>query len=465
MYHINKLGGTAVGNYKYYKNIYNIAQSQLKYKKPIFVVSAINPINKDLGTTSQLINIYNKWNIYKKCSWDDMKYYEGPFKNLINSHLCLERDLDLLNTSEYRNSEDILKENIETWKKNYKIISLNNELKYDNFIYLGELLSANILTGFLNKNNLKSQTIDLSNLMINHDINISNFNNRANIIEECKNLIPLKINNDNNKYDKHIIPVFTGYFGFGGKGTYSILGRGYTDATSSIISSTLDSPLTVWKESGGVFTGHPFKLQNTKQIDKVTLNEAIELTSFGNDVIHPLTSQFTKDYNINVDICDIRDLNDKGTEIINNFDQVKKSKLVTAISVKDKISIVTVNLDNGKSFDDVLNKISNYNPFLVSITNSTVSFALDKKYDIGKIPKKLNSLGNIKILENRCCISCIGEGMKKQLGTTSKIFKELASIGVNIEMIAQGPEEINISVIVDNKNVWKSVQLLHDILI
>ena len=79
--------------------------------------------------------------------------------------------------------------------------------------------------------------------------------------------------------------------------------------------------------------------------------------------------------------------------------------------------------------------------------------------------KELNRIGNVKIKRNKSCISCIGEGMKKKLGTTSKIFTKLSDLNVNIEMIAQGPNEINISVIVNKNNLWEIVQKLHNFLI
>ena len=53
--------------------------------------------------------------------------------------------------------------------------------------------------------------------------------------------------------------------------------------------------------------------------------------------------------------------------------------------------------------------------------------------------------------------------MRHQLGTASLLFTQLSLLKVNIEMIAQGPEEINISVVVDNKNVWSTVQKLHNL--
>ena len=99
------------------------------------------------------------------------------------------------------------------------------------------------------------------------------------------------------------------------------------------------------------------------------------------------------------------------------------------------------------------------------ITGSSVSIAIDSKDAVSGIYDKLSSCGTVKVLENRACISCIGEGMKRQLGTSSKILTELARTGKNIEMIRQGPDEINVSVIVESRDLWACVESLHSELI
>ena len=81
------------------------------------------------------------------------------------------------------------------------------------------------------------------------------------------------------------------------------------------------------------------------------------------------------------------------------------------------------------------------------------------------VSANLGKYGNLKVLNNKAIISCIGDGMKHQLGTASLIFNQLSLLRVNIEMISQGPEEINISVVIENNDLWKTVQKLHNLLI
>lgn len=41
----------------------------------------------------------------------------------------------------------------------------------------------------------------------------------------------------------------------------------------------------MWKESDGIFTGNPTKLQKARLVNHVTPREAAELTYFGNEVM------------------------------------------------------------------------------------------------------------------------------------------------------------------------------------
>lgn len=429
MFNIYKLGGTTVGNYKYYKNIMKLVKN-----KPLFVVSAINTNSKAEGTTTQLLNIYNKWDSYKNYNYNNV-LCETPFKNLISSHEYLENKLDISN-----NSINILEKNFYKWKENSNI---------NNFVSLGELMSAHLLHNFFKENNIVSTIVDLQDILTDTDINLSNSKYRKNVIDIMKKRL-------DNKYDG--IPIMTGFIGIGGKGTFDTLGRGYSDTTSSIIASSYNSPLIVMKDSGGVFTGHPFKIKNSFQIDTISLDEAIELTSFGNEVLHEYTSYFAKDYMFDISIKDIRDLNNNGTLITSN---INISNDITAISVKENVNIISIKINNNINIDSIIKDINKYKPLLISKTNHNISFATTNK-----IKNEFNIYGTVTIYNNRVCISCIGEGMKYKPGTSTKIFKTFSDLGLNIEMITQGPNEINISVIVKNsKDIWEKIEHIHNILI
>ena len=445
MFHINKLGGTTIGNSKYFINFLDIISKQKSINnKPSFVVSAINSQTKEKGTTNKLIQLFNDWPKYKKYNWEQIKYSNGPICDLINDHTNLEDKLNLQNLS-----EKLLSEKFE-FLKNYQSPCINQ------FVSIGELLSANILNNYLKYHSINSTVVDLTTSLNNNSYDISKHNHRNRIVKDLKEYLT-----DISNYDKRI-PIFTGFLGVGGiGGTFKIFNRGYSDATSSIIAGSLNGNLTVWKDSGGVFSGHPFKLTNTKLLEDITLNESKELTSFGNEVLHPSTSLFIEENKLKVDIGDIRTPIENNTNI--NLIQINK-RLVSAIAVKENISIILLKFNPNSDIISIISKLSQINCYIISINKNNMSIAIDA-VNTQYVSANLGEYGNLKVLNNKAIISCIGDGMKHQLGTASLIFNQLSLLRVNIEMISQGPEEINISVVIENNDLWKTVQKLHNLLI
>jgi aspartate kinase len=58
-----------------------------------------------------------------------------------------------------------------------------------------------------------------------------------------------------------------------------------------------------------------------------------------------------------------------------------------------------------------------------------------------------------------CKVSVVGIGMRSHVGLAAKMFKTLADVGINIQMISTS--EIKISVVVDEKYAELAVRVLH----
>ena len=87
-----------------------------------------------------------------------------------------------------------------------------------------------------------------------------------------------------------------------------------------------------------------------------------------------------------------------------------------------------------------------------------------KLEDLNKTRKLIESNKSIKfknliINKNVSKVSIIGVGMITTPGVTFRMFKALAKKKINIEVISTS--EIKISVLVNKKNLKKSVEILH----
>jgi len=59
-------------------------------------------------------------------------------------------------------------------------------------------------------------------------------------------------------------------------------------------------------------------------------------------------------------------------------------------------------------------------------------------------------------------IALVGEGIKGVPGVAARAFNVLGTAEMNIMMIAQGSSELNLSIVVRQKDVSRAVQLLHE---
>ena len=75
-----------------------------------------------------------------------------------------------------------------------------------------------------------------------------------------------------------------------------------------------------------------------------------------------------------------------------------------------------------------------------------------------KIIKKLN-FKKLIVNKNVSKVSIVGVGMITTPGVTYRMFKALAKKKINIEVISTS--EIKISVLINKKNLKKSVEILH----
>ena len=68
----------------------------------------------------------------------------------------------------------------------------------------------------------------------------------------------------------------------------------------------------------------------------------------------------------------------------------------------------------------------------------------------------------LSVQDDLALISTVGKNMTDKPGTSGKLFGALGKNNINIVMIAQGSDEINITVGVKKKDFTKTVQVIYD---
>lgn len=235
----------------------------------------------------------------------------------------------------------------------------------------------------------------------------------------------------------------------------------------------------MWKESDGVFTGNPTKIKDASLVNLITPAEAAELTAFGNEVLHPFTMSCAIESNVPIQILNTFKPTSTGTvitEIGNNTDpellSSRNAKFgVVAVCSKKNVSVINLIgngiLDGPEMFGELFASLGRHQvkADIVTSSISQVSLSLHESTSpkqIEALLKDLEEFSTPKLRTERAVVSCVGEGMAHQVGLAAMLFQCLAEVGISIEMIAQGATEINMSVVIEQKDEEKAIKAIHE---
>ena len=431
---VMKFGGTSVGTADSIKEVVGIIRDY-KDKKPLVVVSALSKV------TDMLIEAA-KMAVNGEVSVDDIR----------------ERHLDVIKHLELDAAilEPELKELGHALTGVSYVKKLMPEL-YAVVVSFGERMSSKIIAAYARSAGLNAAAYNAFDLGLKTDSNYE----EAEVLPESYSLIPVSVGN----IGQDEVPIVTGFIAKDSSGSITTLGRGGSDYTASIFAAALNAEeVQIWTDVDGILSADPKIVPSAKTIKEISFSEAAELAFFGARVLHPKTVTPALNKNIPVRILNTFNRSSSGTVIVKNEND---SELITAIACKRRISAINISspkmlLAYGfmkKIFDAFArNKIS---VDVVSTSEVSVSITVDAKYGLTGLLKELNALGAVNVAYDKASVSLVGSGLKNTPGIAGIIFGTLGEAGINVEMISMGASEINISFIVEEKNVEKAVKLLH----
>mmetsp|Transcript_23039 Transcript_23039/g.28281 ORF Transcript_23039/g.28281 Transcript_23039/m.28281 type:complete len:390 (+) Transcript_23039:177-1346(+) len=357
---------------------------------------------------------------------------------------------------------------VRTFCESLSVIQELSPRSHDLIIGCGERLSAGLLAGVLRENGTESVMVDLSDAFPNG----LDTGRRGYHLEAKKTFKPLL----EPLVNKGVVPVVTGFFGRIKGGIIKDIGRGYTDLTSALCAGALGAKqLQVWKESDGVFTGNPTKIEKATLLNLVTPGEAAELTYFGNEVLHPFTMGCCIEDQVPIAILNTFKPDGQGTRVINaeKEELAKRPGKFGIAAVCSKSSIPLLNMTSrgnleahqypSKVFEAFARHKVKADLISTSMSNLTVTIhESTSKSQIDAVVADLEEFAHCELEMNKAIVSCIGVGMRHQKGIAAKVFEALSEGGVNIEMISQGASEINIAVVIDAEDMNKAIHLIHE---
>ena len=334
------------------------------------------------------------------------------------------------------------------------------------FLSQGELLSSAIIFEYLKHENTTLSYLPSQDYLVaegDYTNAVIDFNATQ---ARCKNI------------DTQTNYIAPGYLAKNSQGECVVLGRGGSDYTASVYGYCLNANrIELWSDVNGMQNAHPQLVKNTKVISQMSYEEAFEMSYFGAKVIYPPAIRPAMEKKIPVYLLNTLFPTDKGTKIYALTEE--RTDKILGVSTLSDISMLTVSgigLAGTKgSARRVFQALEQANVNVILITQScseqSICFAI-KTADAPAAQASLETefateishgqIDPLSVSHQHIILALIGDNMKHQTGLSGKVFRALGNNGINIQAIAQGASERNISVVIDAKDEHKAVNVVHE---
>ena len=274
------------------------------------------------------------------------------------------------------------------------------------------------------------------------------------------------------QYGRILIP---GFYGRLPTGKIKVMSRGGSDITGALAAAAVGADVYEnWTDVSGILMADPRIVPDPRPIEKVTYAELRELAFMGASVMHEESILPVKEKGIALNIRNTNRPDDPGTLIVEGADdRGSGERFITGIAGKRNFTIITVakrNMNTNLTLSQALEILDRYHIPAEHITLGLDSFALvssstamgDALYDILADLRKSCRPDDIRVQDNIALVAAVGRKMSSRPGISGRLFKALGDNGVNIRTIAQGADELAITVGVDNRDFETAIRVLYD---
>jgi bifunctional aspartokinase / homoserine dehydrogenase 1 len=340
----------------------------------------------------------------------------------------------------------------------------------DSILSYGERVSAPIVAAVLNAKGVSAEALSAEGLVVTDDA----FGHANPLLEITRDRIEQQLVP---RIRYGTVPVVTGFVGSTVDGVTTTLGRGGSDYSAAVLAAALGAAeCRIYTDVSGVMSADPRIVSDAKPLPAISYAEAAELSYFGAKVIHPRTVLPAVEAGIPVRILNTFAPDDPGTTI--TATTPRDDTVVKATTSLGGLGLVTVQGAGmsgvpgfaARVFDTTAaEKIS---VLMISQASSENSICLVVPSDSTKrletalrrmFSQELarHDVEKVAIEAPVAIVSAVGEGMRGTPGVAARLFGALGSAKVNVIAIAQGSSELNISLVVSERDREKAVRAIH----
>lgn len=273
------------------------------------------------------------------------------------------------------------------------------------------------------------------------------------------------------------IAIVAGFQGIDEKGDITTLGRGGSDTTAVAIAAALKSHVKdglvceIYTDVDGVYTADPDIVPAARKLKRISFEEMFELASSGAKVLQTRSVLFGMKFDIPIHVRSsfndsegtmvVSETLDMESVVVTAISHDKNEAKITVLHVSDRPGIahsVFAPLADAEIVVDMIIQSASsegYTDMSFTVPRNDYRRAMEILQDLVRQKKATYVVGDDKVAK----VSVVGVGMRTHSGVAATMFKVLAESGINIQMISTS--EIKISVVVNEKDMKKAVEVLH----
>ena len=260
-----------------------------------------------------------------------------------------------------------------------------------------------------------------------------------------------------------VIPVITGFIGKDTHGNVTLLGRGGSDYTASILAMAFQADaIEIWTDVDGIMSADPRIVKDPVFWESVDINLMSEIVYSGAKVVYPYTIELAIKKNIPVYVFNTFNRKSCGTKITTKA--TKEVKSIISNSENVLIVLEHPNIINHIGFlAKVTNIVESYNVSIdvCSTSETSFSFSIREEDFIQKMYNDLKGLAYIKSIKKVTKLCVIAKNIVQDKAFLASVFDICAKNNIDIHVVSVSASYTNITLLIDDKNKNKAVQLLH----
>ena len=333
----------------------------------------------------------------------------------------------------------------------------------------GERLSAPLVSSALVALGIPSRPIDARTMIVTDDRHGAAQCDRKKSDPKIRRVLgPLA--------KKGILPVVTGFIGRNPSGETTTLGRSGSDTTAALLGAALSaSSVVIWTDVDGVLSADPRLVPEAHLLRRLSYREAAEMTYFGAKVLHFPAVLPAIAAGVPLVIRNSFAPKGPGTTISARGSAGPGIRAVTAVP---GMCLISLNGGGMAGIPGIAARVFGttarigVSVVMFSQASSEQNMALlipeaDRNRTVAALEQEfryerlIGAIDGVVARAPIAIVAAVGDGMCGTKGIAARVFEAVAAAGVNVEVIAQGSSECNISFAVEERDRAAAVQALH----